>query len=189
MKVVTLEEFGEERFLQQLKLFSEQNFKGDSRNRDWFDRLPQIYKKRFVEWFFLVDNSELIAFATIQQFYPLCFRLLTRTYYNPDYRRKHLAYEHNQKTPAMYLLDAQLEYVKDYDTLFISMQDLNRRRSLKKVMTKIGNGWKMHPEMVQTCNEVNDTNCWQNIIYKGNPISLPSITIADWKKMKDDLNV
>ena len=123
MEVLTLQQFGEDRFLQELNRFSKQNFIGDNRNRDWFLRIPQIYKTRFKEWFFLVDNNELIAFATIQEFYPGCYRLLTRTYYNPVYRRTHLAYEHNRKTPAMYLLDKQLEYLTDYKTLFISTQE------------------------------------------------------------------
>ena len=184
MKVITLHEFGEDRFLKELKTFSEQNFSGDNRNRDWFLRIPQIYKTRFKEWFFLVNNNELIAFATIQEFYSGCYRLLTRTYYNPAYRRTHLAYEHNKKTPAMYLLDKQIEYLTDYKILFISMQDINRRKVLTKVMNKIGGRWKLHPNMVQTCQEVADKNCWQNIIFTGESINLPNITINEWKKMK-----
>ena len=183
MEVLTLQQFGEDRFLQELNRFSKQNFIGDSRNRDWFLRIPQIYKTRFKEWFFLVDNNELIAFATIQEFYPGCYRLLTRTYYNPVYRRTHLAYEHNRKTPAMYLLDKQLEYLTDYRTLFISTQDISRRKVLIKVMNKIGTSWKLHPNMVQTCQEVKDKNCWQNVIFTGLELELPSITIDEWKSM------
>ena len=56
MKVITLNEFGEERFLEALNYFSQQNFPGDKRNRSWFDRLPEIYKTRFPEWFFLVTK-------------------------------------------------------------------------------------------------------------------------------------
>jgi hypothetical protein len=187
MEVVTLEKFGEERFLQELKIFSEQNFNGDKRNRDWFSRIPQIYKKRFKEWFFLIDKDQLIAFATIQEFYPGCYRLLTRTYYNPIYRRKHLAYERNYKTPAMYLLDSQLDYLKDYKTLFISMQDISRRKVLTNVMNKINSNWSLHPNMVQTCQEVNDANCWQNVIFTGDEIKLPSITIDEWKILKGNI--
>ena len=67
MKVQTLFEFGEERFLSELKYFDNLNFPGDRRNKDWFIRLPQIYKTMFCEWFFLVkDNNELVAFSTIQ---------------------------------------------------------------------------------------------------------------------------
>jgi hypothetical protein len=189
MQVVTLEKFGEDRFLSELDHLKNEKFPGDARNSDWFNRIPEIYKTRFKEWFFLIDNNNLAAFATIQEFYPNCFRLLTRTYYLPSYRRRHLAYEHNQKTPAMHLLDAQLEYIKDYCTLFISMQDITRRRSLKKVMNKIGADWNMHPGMVQTCKEVKDINCWQNVIYKGDTPNLPSITIEEWKTLKEQFNV
>ena len=107
MEVITLQQFGEQRFLDELKIFEQQNYTGDVRNRDWFSRIPEIYKTRFIEWFFLVDNNILTAFATIQEFYPGCFRLLTRTYYNPEYRRSHLYYDKVAKTPAMHLIEAQ----------------------------------------------------------------------------------
>ena len=80
MKVITLQQFGEQRFLDELKIFEQENHTGDVRNRDWFSRIPEIYKTHFIEWFFLVDIEEyipltnmhstikpdiLIAFATI----------------------------------------------------------------------------------------------------------------------------
>tara|TARA_B100000282_G_scaffold68300_1_gene46133 strand:+ start:9646 stop:10200 length:555 start_codon:yes stop_codon:yes gene_type:complete len=184
MKVQTLFEFGEERFLSELKYFDNLNFPGDRRNKDWFIRLPQIYKTRFCEWFFLVkDNNELVAFSTIQEFYPKCYRVLTRTYYDPKYRRKHTAYERTQKTPAMWMLDAQIKFLADYDTLFISMQDINRRKMLEQLRKKLGSDWILHPNMLQTCKEIQDKNCWQNIIYKGKTPDLPSITITRWCQM------
>ena len=183
MKVVTLQEFGEENFLSKLKYFEGLNFAGDKRNRDWFKRLPEIYKTRFPEWFFLLDDNELVAFSTIQEFGSKCFRVLTRTYYNPKYRRKHSAYERTQKTPAMWMLDTQLEYLSDYDTIFISMQDIHRRKMLQQLQTKLGADWILHPNMVQTCKEPQDKNCWQNIIYKGNTPNLPSITIEEWHQI------
>lgn len=180
MQVVTLENFGEKRFLDNLDYFKSLNFPADARNRDWFDRLPEIYKTRFVEWFFLVEEGNLIAFATIQEFYPGCYRLLTRTYYNPKYRRSHLHYDTNEKTPAIYLIEAQLEYLTKFDTVFISMQDLKRRPALKRLIQKLPTGWQCHPEMVRTCNE-NSANCWQSVIYFGKNLELPSISIGEWK--------
>lgn len=184
MKVITLEQFGEQNFLDKLKHFSELNYPGDDRNRDWFSRLPEIYNSRFEEWFFLVNANDLIAFSTIQKFYSGCYRLLTRTYYHPDYRCKHLFYDKTNKTPAMYILDEQLKFVKNYKTLFISMQDLKRRSALENVKNKIGSNWKMHPNMIQTCNEVNDKNCWQNVIFIGEDLQLPSVSISEWKKLQ-----
>ena len=180
MKVITLNQFGEERFLKELENFKNAKFKGDERNRDWFDRIPEIYKTRFIEWFFLVDNNDLIAFATIQEFYPGCFRLLTRTYYNPIYRRSHLHYDKNAKTPAMYLVEAQEKYLTNYKTVFISMQDLKRRPALERVRKKLGGKWQLHPNMIRTCNE-DSSNCWQSVIYLGQDIELPSISINNWK--------
>ena len=197
MKVITLQQFGEQRFLDELKIFEQENHTGDVRNRDWFSRIPEIYKTHFIEWFFLVDIEEyipltnmhstikpdiLIAFATIQEFYPGCFRLLTRTYYNPRYRRSHLYYDKDAKTPAMHLVKAQEKYLSNYKTVFISMQDLKRRPALDRVRRKLGGNWKMNPNMIQTCNE-NSSNCWQSAIYLGEPIELPSISISDWDLM------
>jgi hypothetical protein len=202
MEVITLDQFGETRFLQELKDFDSQQHVGDRRNKDWFSRIPEIYKTRFKEWFFLMDGNRLVAFSTIQEFKPLCYRLWTRTYYHPDYRRNHLRYEQETKTPAMYLLDKQVEYVKKYETLFISMQGISRRPALIKVMKKINdnwqvnpnlvqtfdditdkNCWQLHPNMVQTCNEITDKNCWQNVIFIGKSPSLPSITIDAWHSL------
>jgi hypothetical protein len=83
----------------------------------------------------------------------------------------------------MYLLNKQIEYLTDYKTLFISMQDINRRKVLTKIMNKIGGDWKLHPNMVQTCQEVEDKNCWQNVIFTGLELELPSIAIDKWKSI------
>jgi hypothetical protein len=184
MKVLTLAEFGETNFLKCLEEFRDQNFSGDIRNKDWFSRLPEIYKTRFKEWFFLVNKTELIAFATIQEFYPKCYRLLTRTYYNPKYRRTHLHYNTSEKTPAIYLLEAQIAYLTDFDTIFISMQDLKRRNALIRLMKKINAKWQLHPEMVKTCGE-DSSNCWQSVIYLGKDLELPGINISEWNIMND----
>lgn len=184
MKILTLSELGEDRFLNELQKFKLMNFCGDQRNKQWFDRIPQIYKKRFKEWFFLVNNDDIVAFSTIQEFYPRCFRLLTRTYYNPKYRRKNLLYD-NTTTPAVYMFDSQLKYLQDfnYDTLFISMQDLKRRNALENFRKKLGNEWLLCADMIQTCNETEDKNCWQNVIYTGKNLNLSAITIDQWKKL------
>jgi hypothetical protein len=185
MQVITLSEFGETRFLNLLKELDTANYAGDKRNNGWFSRLPEIYKTRFKEWFFLLDNDELIAFATIQEFYSGCYRLLTRTYIFPKYRRFTLPDNDTAKSPSTYLIEKQLEYVQGYKTVFISMQDLKRRKSIMRYRQKLGNQWKLHPNMLQTCGEINDKNCWQNVIYNGEEIALPSITIEDWKQKYD----
>jgi hypothetical protein len=183
MKVLTLQEFGEDRFIQELKKLDEQNFIGDQRNSDWFTHIAKVYKTKFSEWFFLLDDDKLAAFATIQEFYPGCYRLLTRTYIYPDYRRFRLPDNDQMLSPSLYIFPVQMEYIQQYKTVFVSMQDLKRRKSLERYMQKLGDGWKMHPNMVQTCQTPNDANCWQNVIYKGAELELPSVTIDEWKKI------
>ena len=186
MQIQTLQQFGEDRFLAELEYFKRLNYPGDWRNIDWFDRLPEIYNTRFVEWFFLVNKEQLIAFATIQEFYSGCYRLLTRTYYNPKYRRSHLFYDTTERTPAIHLAEAQIKFLNTYDTVFISMQDLKRRKALNRLANKLADSWKLHPSMLRTCNE-DSTNCFQSVIYKGKDINLPSLSIDEWKIKKVDL--
>ena len=50
-------------------------------------------------------------------------------------------------------------------------------------MNKIVTSRKLHPNMVHTCQEVKDKNCWQNVIFTGLELELPSITIDEWKSM------
>lgn len=183
MKVVTLNDFGEDRFLLELKKLDEQNFIGDQRNSDWFTHIAKVYKTKFKEWFFLIDNNELAAFATIQEFYPECYRLLTRTYIYPKYRRFRLPDNDSFQSPSLYIFSEQSKYIKNYKTLFVSMQDLKRRKSLERYKQKLGNEWLLHPDMVQTCQTPGDLNCWQNVIYKGEQLKLPSISIDEWKKL------
>ena len=185
MHIQTLQQFGEDRFLAELEYFKRLCYPGDWRNTDWFDRLPEIYKTRFVEWFFLVEKQELIAFATIQQFYNGCYRLLTRTYYNPAHRRSHLYYDTNERTPAIHLAEAQLNFLNTYDTVFISMQDLKRRKALNRLASKLDSSWKLHPLMLRTCNE-DSTNCFQSVIYRGQDIKLPGLSIDEWKTKKEN---
>lgn len=184
MKVLTLSEYGEDRFLSELERLKHANYKGDQRNAGWFNRIPEIYKTRFKEWFFLVDDNNTIAFATIQEFYPMCYRLLTRTYTYPEYRRFTLPDNDTKQSPSMYLLEAQMKYIHVYDTVFISMQDLKRRNSIDRYRKKLEDGWILHPEMVQTCND-NSSDRYQNVIYKGKELQRPTITIDEWKQRYD----
>ena len=180
MKVISLNEFGKENFLDELKILNEKNFIGDKRNHSWFNMLLKKYHQKFGEWFFLVDNDELVAFATIQEYYPKCFRLLTRTYIYPKYRRQLLPKYDEVSSPSTYLFLSQIQHIGSYKTIFISMQDLKRRQALYRYSQKLGNGWELHPDMIQTCSS-NNSNCWQSVIYKGAELKLPKMTIDEWK--------
>jgi hypothetical protein len=95
-----------------------------------------------------------------------------------------LHYNTSEKTPAIYLLEAQIAYLTDFDTIFISMQDLKRRNALTRLMKKINAEWQLHPEMVKTCKE-DSVNCWQSVIFFGKDLNLSSINISDWNALND----
>ena len=95
MKILTLNNY-ESEFLQYCKKFYQSN----DRNRDWFNpnlkwSIPNRYKKYPLWTFLLEDNNEMIAMSCVQthMFPKNCARLLTRTYYNNQYRRKNMKYE------------------------------------------------------------------------------------------------
>ena len=47
MKVISLNEFGKENFLDELKILNEKNFIGDKRNHSWFNMLLKKYDQKF----------------------------------------------------------------------------------------------------------------------------------------------
>lgn len=187
MHILTLREFKEDRFIEEINRLESAKFKGDERNASWFSHLKKVYKKKFKEWFFLMDGDKIVAFATIQEFYPNCYRLLTRTYIYPDYRRFILPENDSIKSPSLYILPEQIKYIQHYDTLCVSMQDIKRRKSLERYGQKLKSvthlKWIMHPNMIKTCNTPKDKNCWQNMIYTGKELNLESITIDEWKQL------
>jgi len=185
-QVVTLDELGEDRFLFELKRLKYLNRKEDKRNRGWFDQIPKTYKdEKYLNWFFLLDNKdEIWSFSTIQRYYEGCYRLLTRTYVFPEYRRYILTNEYDKRR-SQYLLEYQLDYIGNYETIFISMQGLKFRKVLNKFKDKdmVGIDWKLHENMVQTCDDIKSKDCWQNVIYDGEKPKLNSITLNHWKKL------
>lgn len=183
-KIVTLDELGEDRFLFELKRLKHLNRKEDKRNRSWFDQIPKTYKdEKYLNWFFLLDNKDnILSFCTLQKYYEGCYRLLTRTYVFPEYRR-YILTDSDDKRKTQYHLEYQLNYIGDYKTVFISMQGLKFRRFLNKYKDMAGIDWKLHEDMVQTCDNIKSKNCWQNVIYAGEKPKLNSIPLNHWKKL------
>ena len=75
----------------------------------------------------LTEDNEFIAFGSIQTFnFPNnCYRLLSRTYYNPKYRNIKNNYNYNEKTPAIYILEDQLLALGDKQGfIFCSMRTM-----------------------------------------------------------------
>lgn len=188
-KVLTLQEYGIDNFWTELKRIREENKIYDRRNIEWFDILPDTFMQ-YPEWFFLFDIDKPVAFATIQKYYEGCYRMLTRTYIYRDYRRFVSPKSDKSNTsPTMRLLPYQLDYIKGYDSAFISMQHLSRRPAIQRFANKLEYStnldWNMAPNMMLTCAEDYGKDCWQSIIYNGNKPKLPEITIEEWKQRYD----
>jgi len=187
MKVQTLKEFGEKRFIQELFKLRKANHLYDRRNQDWFENLIVNWDDaKFKEWFFLVDGDAIAAFATIQEYYPGCYRMVTRSYIYRYYRRFTNPKVDTFYSPTMRLLARQMDYIKGYDTLFVSMQDLSRRPALerygKKLEYRTDLEWKMAPDMMLTALPPYKGECWQNIIYTGKKPNLKEMSINEWKE-------
>ena len=184
-KVITLEEYGYDNFRNELIRLGQEGKIYDKRNAEWFEVLPKTFLD-YEEWFFLFDGDKPAAFCTIQKYYEGCYRLLTRTYIYRDYRRFVNPKDDKFLSPTMRLLPYQLDYVKKYDTIFVSMQHLSRRSALERFSIKMKRhsnlDWNLAPNMMLTCAEDYGEDCWQSIIYNGNKPKLPEITIDEWKK-------
>lgn len=181
MRVITLDEFGNEQFVQVLTNLRDTS--GD-RNSRWFPVLLENYRK-YRQWYFLMDGDTLAAFATIQEYYNRCYRMLTRTYIYPDYRRPTLPKNDNFLSPSMRLVQRQLIDVSDYQTLFVSIENIRRRSALKhfsnKMIQATSLNWNVHPHMLKTC-DADDIDCWQNVCYTGAMPRLNSISINEWNR-------
>jgi len=181
MQVITLEEFGDKKFETVLADLAENN---TDRNARWFPILLENYRS-YKNWYFLMDDDILAAFATVQEFYPGCYRVLTRTFIFPEYRRATLPKNDDFYSPSMRLVQRQLQDYTEYHTLFVSMENVRRRQSMVNFRNKMelatGLDWHVHPHMIKTCQR-DHLDCWQNVCYTGRSLRLNSISIEEWKK-------
>lgn len=191
MKILHLPQY-EDRFLNYCN-----EFKSGNRKTDWFNKnlshsIINRYKK-YPHWSFLVNDAHnLIAFSCVQtHFFPdNCARVLTRTFYHPNHRRKSLRYESDTKTPAMYMLEDQITWIEknlSVDHLFFSVEYINRKQSLIKLAQKLNNiynsKWKVLDDLYQTYPS-DDKNSWQSVCVLNateKNFPLKSITIDNWK--------
>jgi len=192
MQVITLDEFGEDRFI---RLLTELTTSVKDKNRDWFPILLKNYKK-YAEWFFAIDdNNEFAAFSTIQEFYTGCYRVLTRHYVVDKHRRSNLLayrkpvtqFENHHLSPASYIIQRQLEYLNgNFNTIFISFEHINRSRVTvnmsRKLEVNTGLKWLVGDSMYLTCADHTSQSCWQNICYSGNEPILDKISRQEWIK-------
>lgn len=194
MKILTLENY-EQQFLEYCKQF----YASNDRNRDWFNPdLPYSVVNRYKNyplWTFLVEDDEsLIAMSCVQtHFFPdNCARLLTRTYYRPEYRRKHFVYERQSETPATIMIDQQLQWAKQNNIkhLFFSVEFLRRRATLLQLAKKLNNkykhnDWRVLDDLYQTYPSDDDPASWQVICTNQDDLPLKKISIQEWKDNYD----
>ena len=184
-KVITLEEFGEDRFLGLLLDLKIANHPFDSRNADWFKYIPLQYNNpKYLEWFFLMDNDDFVAFSTIQEYKPMTYRCMTRTYVDRKYRSLFSVRDSKAITVTGHFLPVQLDFLGVWKTAFLTRQDPKRRRSFERTRGRAeywtSKEWKYHPRLIKTFDNSNDPDAWQNVIYNGDEPDLPNMTIEEY---------
>ena len=182
----------------QIKLISEKNTElenfikhlqanSSDRNKDWFAPLLDNYLN-YYKFFVAVENEEIIGFSAIQTHNfesDNCARVLTRTYYDDSRRNKSLCYSKGE-TLAVMFLGHKLQYVKDFQSVFISMEYPERKTYLKVFcikLEKLGLGkWNVLNNMYLTCPAENSFSCWQNVAVLNNSyFPLRNITVEEWR--------
>jgi len=186
--VIRLSEYGNDNFVEELKRLKDESYIYDKKNSDWFDNLPSTYlDNKFLDWFFLYDNDNPVAFGTIQEYYAGCYRICTRTYIYRDYRRFTHPKDDKVFSPSQHLALVQMEYLENWDSIFVSMQGLNRRRSIERFKKKIEYRsdlqWTVPDRMYQTCEPQHDPNCYQNIVYNGKAPKLSNMAIETYREL------
>lgn len=181
-KVITLDQFGEDRFLTLLDDLKSLDHISNSRNSDWFDYIPQQYKdSKYLEWFFLMDGDEFVSFSTIQEFKPMIYRCMTRTYVDIKYRSLFSVRDPKAITVTGHFLPAQLEFLGGWGTAFLTRQDPKRRRSFERTRGRAEywtkKPWVYYPKLVKTFDDPHDPDAWQNVIYNGDEPDLHSMTL------------
>lgn len=174
-KVIRLKEYGEDKFIEEMQRLKEEANVYDWRNLEWFDYLPNEYNdSKYLDWFFLFDGDEPVAFSTIQSYYPGCYRVLTRTYVYRKYRRFTHPKNDQYMSPTICMLQHQIKYLNErmgFDTIFASMQSLKRYNTIlrwkNKAELRSGLEWHAVDGMMQTCDDPNNFQCFQNVVYSG----------------------
>lgn len=195
MKLKSLDEY-EDKFLYYINKWNNELTRYE--DTKWFDTntnwcLQNRYKQ-YKDWTFLVTDDadeELVAMAAIQDFGNQVYRIQTRVYVNPKFRRKHLAYDKELVNPANIIAKHQVEQVFiHYDTkhIFFSVEFLRRRRNAMALCKKMNNfydhNWHVPDKLYKTYDK-DEKGAWQTIgLYSlvNEPFPLDSITISEWEK-------
>jgi hypothetical protein len=193
MRIVGISEY-EDQFLELCRQFYDSN----DRNKDWFNpdlkwSIRNTYW-RFPHWSFLLDDQDqFIAMSAVQthNFTDNCARILTRTYYSENARRKHISYETSGMTPAMYMFKDQLDWTKQagIDNLFFSVEYMRRKATIKKltekIKTKYNETWTVLDNLYQTYPVDDDPDSWQVVCANNPSLPLKNMSVEQWKKIYD----
>ncbi len=186
-RVISLDDITKKEFIAQIQEFS----KLDDNNSNWFKRSNNSSiintLDNYLHWTITLDSSDkVIAFAAIDsnRFKKHnCIRLMSRTFYHPEIRRKNIRYEYNNDTaPVIIMLQKQLKYVENYkETLIMTMEKAVHRGNLKQFFKKcnrlLNHDWRLLPGMYQTT-----ANSWQNLgVYGDRAVTIPNMSVDEWK--------
>ncbi len=191
MKLISLEDIGKAEFISQIQHYNKFNDK----NSSWFNKSNKSNiintLEQYSYWTIMVNaDKKVMAFAGVDEIkfkkYN-CIRLMSRTFYHPDIRRKTIRYEYeNIKAPVMIMLQEQMKFVANKpETLIITMEKLTHRGNLEQFFKKcnrlLGHNWKLLPELYQTT-----PNSWQNLgVYGNKEVNLPNMDIEKWRLLNE----
>lgn len=187
-KVVTLKDFGEDRFVDELQYLKDLNHPSDERNREWLEQLQITYvDDRYKDWFFLVDGDKMLAFATIQPFYSGCYRMVTRLYQIPEIRRFTEPRFDKHFSPSLRILTEQLKHLDRWDTLVVSVQDSSRRRFAERYINKLiyrtGLNWQLNSDMMNVGDNLYHRDYWQIVMYAGKKPNFHEMSIERYNQI------
>jgi hypothetical protein len=192
-KIITLKEFKRSRFVTLLNDLKVSAHQADSRNADWFEWLPQQFEDpKYLEWFFFMHGNNFVTFSTIQEYYDGCYRILTRTYLHKRYRRFCLPKDKSWRGYGAALAVAQLEYLnaRGWDTIFVSMQGLKRRKTIERWKAPIedatGLEWHLADDMYQTSLPIESPDAFQNIVYSGVEPKLKKMAVSTYRSLHEE---
>ena len=84
----------------------------------------------------------------------------------------------------MRLLNAQLKFLPESHTMFVSLQGTSRMNAGKRYVDKLikttNLKWQLDPHMRLTCPDPKNKECWQNIIYTGAEPKMQAMERDDW---------
>lgn len=152
-----------------------------SKNKHWWPDLIANYKK-YDQWYLVFHKEELISFSCVQLFGKSTARLATRQWNGIKKKGLERGVILNEVSPAMLMIEMQLQDYKDYN-VFFSMELLSRRKHLEmlaeKLNIKLGRSFKLNDSMYQTC-AYDTKDCWQSTISE-KELNLPEMQIEEWR--------